>query len=197
MMNQMMAAVRTHALLAANKFSTTRVGLIDTYNQDNYSATVKLQPEDEKTGFLPVLSPWVGNGWGMFCPPTHGDVVEVIYLNSDPDAGVICLRAFDDAARPLSVQSGEFWLVHKNGAFVKLTNDGKLSLSDQAGSTVTMNADGSGTMSFSNGLTINANVQVNGGINSTGDMVANGVSLDTHKHTSSVGDGLQHTGKPG
>jgi len=33
---------------------------------------------------------------------------------------------------PLPVSSGEFWLVHKTGSFLKLTNDGKVSINGNA-----------------------------------------------------------------
>ncbi|EJN10477.1 hypothetical protein PMI40_00005, partial [Herbaspirillum sp. YR522] len=47
-------------------------------------------------------------------------------------------RTFNDVDRPLAVQSGEFWLMHKLGGSIKLTNDGKVSVN----SAVEINAAG-------------------------------------------------------
>ena len=37
-------------------------------NTQNYTAQVALQPSGQTTPFLPILSHWVGNGWGMYSP---------------------------------------------------------------------------------------------------------------------------------
>lgn len=103
-----------------------RVGTVTSYDAANYAVKVALQPEGAITGWLPILTAWSGNGWGLFAPPTPGDLIEVQFHDGDFNAGVACLRFFNDGQRPLAVPSGEFWLVHASGAYVKLTNDGKV-----------------------------------------------------------------------
>jgi phage baseplate assembly protein V len=161
-------------LAQSNQTATMRVGTVTSYDPSNYSVKVALQPEGALTGWLPLVSPWTGGGWGMFSPPTIGDQIEVQYHDGDFDAGVACQRFFNDKNRPLPVPSGEFWLVHKLGALLKLSNDGKVTITDKAGSTVVLNGDGTGTATFAGGLTVNANTQLNGNLNVSGNVGAGG-----------------------
>ena len=100
------------------------MALVTNYDPATHSVRVSYQPENQLSGWLPVLTPWVGDGWGLYCPPNAGDQVEVRFNDGDFGGGMVCLRAFSDQDRPLSVMPGEFWLVDKTGSFVKLTNDG-------------------------------------------------------------------------
>lgn len=130
-MRELLSVMRLHAQLQEGHLSDIRLGTVSSYDPANYSAKVLIQPEDVETGWMPILSPWVGNGWGLFAPPSVGDLVEVHYQEGDFGAGMICQRFYNDSDRPLSVQSGEFWLVHQSGAFFKLTNDGKALINGQ------------------------------------------------------------------
>jgi len=102
-----------------------RICIVSNYDPQNYAAKVRIQPEDVLTGWLPVLSSWIGNGWGLFAPPTPGDQVLVIFQEDDQEVGLILPRLFSNKQRPLAVNSGEFWLVHQSGSFLKLTNAGQ------------------------------------------------------------------------
>lgn len=130
-MNRLLNVMRDQAAMQAGDRATTRVGTISSYDPGAYAVKVMLQPDNTETNWLPLLSPWIGNGWGLFAPPSIGDMVEVQFHDADFDAGLACLRFFSDINRPLSVQSGEFWLVHQSGAFFKLTNDGKALINGQ------------------------------------------------------------------
>lgn len=121
-------AILMHAQRMAAERAATRVGLVSSYDPTNYCVKVRLQPEDAETGWLPLLSPWVGNGWGLFAPPTTGDMIEVHFQEGDTEAGFACQRFFNDSDRPLTVQSGEFWLVHKSGSLLKFHNDGSIEM---------------------------------------------------------------------
>lgn len=120
--------MRRESQRVASQKSLPRFGIVTSYDPSRYAAKVRIQPEDYETGFLPVATPWVGNDWGLFAPPTAGDVVEVHFQEGGKEAAYIALRFFGNVAQPLSVPSGEFWLVHRSGSLVKLTNDGKLTL---------------------------------------------------------------------
>ena len=102
----------------------TRIGVVSGYDPANYAAKVRIQPEDVETGWLPVATPWSGPGWGMFCPPSLDDVVDVHFQEGGKEAGFVCLRHFGDRFRPLPVPSGEFWLVHKSGSNFKFHDGG-------------------------------------------------------------------------
>jgi phage baseplate assembly protein V len=153
---------------------TMRLGIVMGFEPVDYQAKVKILPEGIITGFLPVVSPWASNGWGMFAPPSEGDYVEVQFHDGDMNSGVVCQRYFNNQNRPLPVPSGEFWLVHKLGALVKLTNDGKVTITDKAGSTAILNGDGTATVTASGGLTVNANTQINGNLSVSGNIGAGG-----------------------
>jgi uncharacterized protein involved in type VI secretion and phage assembly len=131
-MRALLNAMRQQATQAMGERAMTRLGEIKSYDPGNYTVRVIIQPDGNLTGWIPLLSPWVGNGWGMFCPPTIGDLVEVQYQECDHDAPIACMRFFNDKNRPLSVPSGEFWLVHKSGSLLKFHNDGSIEVSAPA-----------------------------------------------------------------
>ncbi len=181
-----------------------RIGIVSAYDPDQYAAKVRLQPEptdqpegSAETGWLPVLSLWGGDGWGDFAPPTPGDVVMVLFQEGGREAGIVLGRFFSLLTRPLPAPSGERWIVHQSGAFVKLTNDGKITLTDKAGSVVVMNGDGTGAMTFAGGLTINANVQINGNLVASGDISDQNGTHGTVAALRSAYDGHTHSDPQG
>lgn len=105
-----------------------KLGTVTNYNPNNYTASVLLQPEGVQTNMLPIFSPWAGDGWGLFCPPSVGDMVEVQFQEGDINSGFVCLRGFNLKIRPLPCPVEEFWLVHKSGASLKLKNNGTIEL---------------------------------------------------------------------
>jgi hypothetical protein len=89
-----------------------------------HAARVALQPEGVISGWLPVLSPWVGAGWGMAVPPQPGQQVLVLPQDGEGEHGVVVGAAWSDASASPGAPVGEIWLVHQSGSFVKLQNDG-------------------------------------------------------------------------
>jgi len=150
MMKAILNAVRQQIQRAIASLVTSRVGSITSFDPNTWTAKVMLQPDNVLTGWLQISSPWVGNGWGMFPAPNIGDLVDVLYTNGDINSGVIACRSFNQNNQPLPAPSGEFWLVHKSGAFFKLLNTGALALSDSKGAAVTLNGDGTITSMASN-----------------------------------------------
>jgi uncharacterized protein involved in type VI secretion and phage assembly len=128
---------------------------------------VEIQPDGVLTGWLPLKSAWVGNGWGIFFAPSIGDAVEVDFQEADGGVGTVGWRFFNDAERPLSVPSGEMWMVHASGASVKLTADGALTLDDGAGAEIRL-AGGAITSA--------------GNWTHTGTFKANDIELTAHVH---------------
>src|ERR1700722_15597482 len=124
MQNQM----RREALRALELQAKTRIGIIDGYDPSHYSVKVRIQPENILTGWLPLTSPWVGNGWGMYSPPSLGDIVDVHFQQNGANAGYVVQKFFSNTVAPLAVPSGEFWLVHQSGSVFKLLNDGSVEL---------------------------------------------------------------------
>jgi phage baseplate assembly protein gpV len=120
--------MRREAARVAAQIAMTRVGLVSAYDPDIFSAKVLIQPENTETGWLPIASPWVGNGFGLFAAPEIGDVVEVRFQEGGKQAGIIGLRHFGNVLKPLPVPSGEFWLQHASGSFLKFFNDGTVGI---------------------------------------------------------------------
>ena len=108
--------------------SQPRYGTVTSVNPTTSTARVKLQPEGVLSGWLPILSPWVGDGWGMYCPPTPGDQVLVLAQEGDAEHGIIVGRAFSNTQTPPATPVGELWLVHTSGSFIKLQNDGTIQM---------------------------------------------------------------------
>jgi phage baseplate assembly protein gpV len=109
-----------------------RFGLVASVDAINATVRVMMQPESVLSGWLPLLSPWVGAGWGMSCPPAPGDQVLVLAQEGDAD------QRRHHARHPLPgpgqepdhlAPAGELWLVHRSGSFLKLQNDGTVQIS--------------------------------------------------------------------
>jgi phage baseplate assembly protein gpV len=106
-----------------------RFGLVASVDAINATVRVMMQPESVLSGWLPLLSPWVGAGWGMSCPPAPGDQVLVLAQEGDAEHGVVVGRAFSNVASAPQAPAGELWLVHRSGSFLKLQNDGTVQIS--------------------------------------------------------------------
>jgi phage baseplate assembly protein V len=165
-----------------NAHADPKMGLVSGYDPARYAIKVQFLPDGTITGWIPLGALWVGAGWGLYAPPSIGDEVEVIFNEGDGAAGVAGLKFFNDDDQPLSVTSGEFWLVHKSGAFLKLFNAGGLAFSDGAGATLTMNGDGTMT-SQATAWTHMGNMTVEGILTATTDVVGAGKHLASHVHT--------------
>lgn len=206
MMQHLLASIRAQALLAGNGKAMTRSGIVDSYDPNAYAVKVRIQPEDVITGWLPVLSPWVGNSWGVFCPPTAGDLVEVCFLEDDPDVGYVAQRFYSDGDRPLPCPSGEFWLVHKSGSLLKFLNNGDVQVTTSRDLLATVGRDLTANVtrnitttaaqwSHTGPVSINGDVGVTGTVTASTDVIGGGKSLKTHTH-SGVLTGGGNTGAP-
>ena len=174
-MQELINAIKGHAA-DTNQTAKTRHGIVSSYDPATYSVNILLQPEEKLTGWIPLVSPWVGNGWGMFCPPSIGDAVEVSFQEGDQENGVAGWRFYNDEDRPLPCPSGEFWLVHKSGSTLKFNNDG----------TITSNATAWNHV---------GNVNITGTLTASVDVIGGGKSLKNHTH-GGVQAGSGSTGVP-
>ncbi len=128
MMNHLLNTLLSAAQQAAQATATTRQGVVTSYDPDAYAIRVMLQPDDVLTGWLSLKSPWVGNGWGLTCPPSIGDLVEIDYQEGAVSAGSVGWRFYNDEDRPPPCPGGEFWLVHQSGSMLKFHNDGSVEM---------------------------------------------------------------------
>jgi hypothetical protein len=175
-------AVRGTAMGAQNGHADPKIGLVMSYDPARYAVKVALQPAGNITGWIPLGALWVGSGWGLYAPPALGDMVMVDFAEGHGEAGHAALRFFNDVDQPLPVTSGEFWLVHKSGAFLKLFNAGGLTFADGHGASLTMNGDGTMT-SQATAWTHMGDLNVTGMVTAAVDVIGGGKHVKSHVHT--------------
>ncbi len=123
-MENFLNAFKAHSANQDQSTGTARFGVVTSLDPGTATARVTLQPEGVLTGWLPLLTPWVGNGWGLVCPPVIGTQVLVIPHEGDAEQGVIVGATWSTQTMPPAAPSGEIWLVHQSGSSLKLQNDG-------------------------------------------------------------------------
>ena len=126
MTNNLHNLLKSHSAVLDRTVGQIKFGTVTSVNPKDATVRVIIQPEGVLSGWLPVLSQWVGNSWGMICPPTPGDQVVLVPQEGDVEQGVIIGRVFSAKQMPPSVPSGELWLLHQSGSFLKLLNDGRV-----------------------------------------------------------------------
>jgi phage gp45-like len=129
MIDRLANAIKSHAAGMDQSLGQVKFGTVTSVNFRNSTARVLIQPDGVLSGWLPVLSQWVGSGWGMVSPLAPGDQVILVPQQGDAEQGVIIGRSFSDKQMPPVVPGGEFWLIHKSGSFLKLCNDGTIRIS--------------------------------------------------------------------
>jgi Type VI secretion system/phage-baseplate injector OB domain len=127
-MERFLNAIKMHADALVQTQAQPRFGTITSVDPNTGTARLTLQPEGVLSGWLPVLSPWVGTGWGMVCPPAPGDQVLVLAQEGAAEHGVIVGRIFSKQQLPPPAPSGELWFVHQSGSYLKLLNDGTVQV---------------------------------------------------------------------
>lgn len=130
-MDSFLNRLKAQAAAQDQTIGQPRFGLVASVDPASYTARVRLMPEDVLSGWLPILSLWIGAGWGLAVPPSPGDQVLVLAQEGDGEQGVILGGAFSGPQPPPSVDgtnapSGELWLVHRSGSYLRLRNDGSI-----------------------------------------------------------------------
>jgi phage gp45-like len=123
-MNELIDLLTAHSAKARENLAQPRIGVVSSTNSSTGTARVLLQPEGVLTGWLPVLTPWAGPGWGMTCPPSPGDQVLIIPQEGDAQHGLIIGRLYSNSVRPPVIESGELALCHHSGSSLRLLNSG-------------------------------------------------------------------------
>lgn len=131
-LEQLASAIGAQAQGATDGVAMPAFGIVTSYDPENFLAKVKLQPppadgQAVESGWLPLLCAQIGNGWGIYSPPALGDQVIVIFADGDYQTGVIMGGVPNDEDKAPTVPSGEIWLAHKSGSFIKLTSNGEIA----------------------------------------------------------------------
>jgi len=175
--------------------SGTRQGIITAYDPASYAVKVQLQPTGEETGWIPLGSPWVGNGWGLAAGPMIGAEIEVEFDSGLMGAGMAAGQFYNDEDRCPGPPSGEFWLVHKSGSLLKFLNTGEVLLSAKVKMTYDAPAHHftGGDVTMDNNLIVVKDISDKNGLYGTVQNVR--VTYNGHTHPEN-GDGGGTTSKP-
>lgn len=123
-MDRLLNVLKAQAGALDRAGGVARFGVVASSDAARHVVRVRVQPEDVLSGWLPVASPWVGAGWGVFCLPSPGDQVLVLAQDGEAEHGVVVGGCFSDPRPPPSAQVGELVLRHASGAALRLGNDG-------------------------------------------------------------------------
>ncbi|HHA1182916.1 TPA: phage baseplate assembly protein V [Enterobacter roggenkampii] len=177
-MNHLMNMMAMRAQQSMGSFAGTRQGVITAYDPKEYAIKASLQPTGEETGWIPLGTPWAGNGWGFAAGPMIGAEVQIDFDSGTIGVGMAGGQFYNNEDRSPGPPSGELWIVHQSGSMLKFLNSGKVVIQDSAGTSINLNGDGSRTDSASGavtqtasgGMTIVADIQNNGNFQSSGSV---------------------------
>lgn len=114
-------------------------GFVATYTPADNTATVYLAPDTSVAyGPFPLMTPWVGDGWGLQAG-AHGGGTDadgnplgepciVVFPDPEMQLGFVILGHFNDRFAAPGAPAGEIWISHKKGQSIRLTNDGHAQL---------------------------------------------------------------------
>lgn len=126
--------IRTQALISSNGIASAALGQITNYDPVQFAAQVQLYMPDPTdalgqpltTGWLPISMPAIG----FNLAPNIGDLVLVEFQEGSLQNGVILL-AVTTGVPTFQTPAGEWWIVHPTGSFIKIMQNGKLSINGQ------------------------------------------------------------------
>ena len=127
-MNSLLNAVKGHAATLDQMQASSRLATVTSVDPKTASVRVLQQPENILSGWLPVLTLWAGDGWGIVSLPGPGDQVLVLSHDGDSSSGIVVGALFSDKRKVPAAPLGELWLVHSSGSSLKLLNDGTIRI---------------------------------------------------------------------
>jgi phage baseplate assembly protein gpV len=107
----------------------SRVGLVQSYDPQQYAVKVQLQPEGTLTGWIPLTAQAIGNQFGIYAAPNIKDQVEIQFQEGDQNTPRVVNRYFSKQADvPATVQAGEYHFIHSSGAVHRYLQDGTVQI---------------------------------------------------------------------
>ncbi len=97
---------------------------ISAYDPKRHAIKATLHPDGIETGWFPMGTSHVGNGFGVVMGPNVGDQIMVGFLGGNIDSPVHLGRLHSDKEQPPVANSGEVVIQHGNGATIKITSTG-------------------------------------------------------------------------
>lgn len=175
-MRELMEQMRMQAMTAMQGVVSSRWAVISAYDPNSYAIKANIQPEGTETGWLPILSNWVGPSWGDFAGPLIGMQCLLIFAHGNMQDPIAAGQAWSTQAPPVPVPSGERLIQHSTGSLLHFDNEGN----------VTMTANQAMTLNAPAGCTINANTTINGNVQTNGNIMASQNITDLNGQGGSV-----------
>ncbi len=136
-----------HEVMGRSQFKGTIV--TTAYNPQIHAIKGIIQPHGIESGWVPIASLHVGNGFGIVIGPRvgsadelDGQVFDLHMDGGDPDTLVAHHRQFSDVEKPPVVQSGEMLVKHASGTQDMYFNDGSRKMTHATGATETWDPQG-------------------------------------------------------
>jgi phage gp45-like len=130
-MHEIQNAMRFQANIGSNFESHTRIGIVTSYNPEDCTVQVKIQPEDEEnpesslSGFIPLATNFIG----LVGAPNLNDQVVVVFQEGSLNNGIVIGRLYsDEDSPPQGVQAGEYKVVHASGSSIYIKNNGDIDI---------------------------------------------------------------------
>jgi uncharacterized protein involved in type VI secretion and phage assembly len=147
-----------------------RHGLVTSYDPDKHLAKVAFMPEGQESGWLPIETDHIGDGFGIAIGLTPGDgkktgdQVIVRYQEGDFESGKIAKVVHSDKEKPPRVESGEIVLFTKfkksggvadggqggTGQQIYFKKDGSITITDGNGGTWALDGKGNHSLACNN-----------------------------------------------
>jgi phage baseplate assembly protein V len=107
-----------------------------------YSVKVNLEPYEIETGWLKMVSPYAGNGFGIVLPPpAEGTHVRVIFDMGDINNGVVVGATYNDVSVSPNVNFGDAAIFHQSGSQIVMKSDGSIVFTSKGEASLTLGAD--------------------------------------------------------
>lgn len=105
-----------------------RVGTVSSYDPDAHAVKVMLQPENKESGWIPLATQHIGNGYGLAWGPEVGDQVEIGFQEGDISTPRVVGRLHSDEDKPPRVEAGEMLLKRKDGSQIIMNKNGNVHI---------------------------------------------------------------------
>ena len=142
-----------------------RHALVTSYDPDKHLAKVTFQPEGQESGWLPIETGHIGDGYGITIGlqpgdgKTTGDQVVVRFQENDFESAKVAQRVHSEDQKPPKAESGELVIYTRfqksdggkesaqgaqggTGQQITLKKDGSLNVTDGNGATITLDGNG-------------------------------------------------------
>lgn len=160
-MTDWLETIKLHAATQVAAIGQPRHALVTSVDAVSHAVKVSIQPDGIESGWIPDGA-LATAGLRIACPAEIGTQVLVVPVEGDPEHPVVVARLFDvSITAPTSpatgqpVQPGEIGLFLRGGAYLHLTKDT---------------------------VYVGGRLVLDGMLQATGDVMAGGISLETHLH---------------